>query len=145
MPGNTLGVRHGAYATLKLAPRAEQIAVGLRDAVPVRSPADDAAIDAAAMLLAQVERAHLVLSTRQGRELDAAVNGDTLGADERDDLRRLAQDARGWSNAALRYLDALGMTPRSRAALGLDIALGQRATLSLVELHRQAALEDDAA
>jgi hypothetical protein len=43
-------------------------------------------------------------------------------------------------NAIARDLEALGLTPRAAAALGLDVASTRR-QLSLIELHEQAAAE----
>ena len=120
--GNDTAVRHGARARLKLAPRAEQIAASLREVAPIASPADDATIDLLAMVLAQVERATLVLGAIQARELERVQSGGNLDPADRDDLRRLASDARSWTNTALRYFEALGLTPLSRAKLGLDVA-----------------------
>lgn len=119
--GNDAAVRHGAYSVLKLAPRAEQIATSLRESVPISSASDNATIDVLGFVLAQLERANLVLSHVQDDELSQIRNGK-LGAAQRDDLRRLAADARGWANTALRYSEALGLTPLSRARLGLDVA-----------------------
>ena len=82
----------------------------LREIVPDASPADAPTIEALALVLAQLERAHLVLAAAQDDDGD------------RDELRRLAQDARGWTNVALRYFEVLGLSPTSRARLGVDLA-----------------------
>lgn len=120
--GNEMAVTHGAYARLKLAPRAVKIADGLREVVPASSTADGVTIDALSLVLAQLERAHLVLATLQTREVERVQSGGRLESGERDDLRRLAQDARAWANVALRYLETLGLSPTSRARLGVDVA-----------------------
>jgi hypothetical protein len=131
---NDLAETHGAYAVLKLAPRAEEITAGLREIAPLRSPADGPALDALGLILAQLERAHIVLATHQMRELESMHAGDELKQTQRDDLRRLAADARGWANTALRYFEALGLSAASRARLGLDVARAQR-EMTVVELH----------
>ena len=64
-PGNDLAVKHGAYAKLKLAPRAAELADELREVVPVYSPAVEPAIAALSMVLAQLVFASLVLSSVQ--------------------------------------------------------------------------------
>lgn len=51
-------------------------------------------------------------------------------------LQRLREDMRGWVNAATRLLDALGMTPTSRARLGLDLVRTQESVV--VALQREA-------
>jgi len=131
--GNDLAVRHGAKAVVKLGPRASEIEEGLRAVVPVRSAADDATIAVLSMVLAQLERASAVLGARQAEELRAVQAGKRVDPAGRDDLRRLAQDARGWSNSALRYFEALGLTPTARARLGLDLA--RTRTLTVADLH----------
>jgi hypothetical protein len=55
-----------------------------------------------------------------------------LSVEERESLRRPAQDARGWSNTVLKFLGALGLTPTARARLGLDIAATRR-QLSVID------------
>ena len=52
------------------------------------------------------------------------------------DLSRLRQDLRAWIGLARRLANDLGLTPTSRAKLGLDIAATQR-TLSVIEYYQQ--------
>ena len=136
-PGNQLAARHGAYARLQLAPRAKEIAESLHDVVPVVSSCDAATIDVLGLVLAQLERAGAALAIVQAADVDRLVAGDDLGVDRRDDLRRLAADSRGWANVALRYFDALGLTPTSRARLGLDIARARDALADLADEGRR--------
>lgn len=128
-PGNDLAVKHGAYAKLKLAPRAAELADELREVVPVYSPADEPAIAALAMVLAQLELATLVLSNVQTCEIDRVREGRPETKRDSDELRRLRADAVAWANAARRYLNDLGLTPTSRVSLGLSIAQARGAAL----------------
>jgi hypothetical protein len=135
--GNSLAVKHGAYALLRLTPRAEELADELRELVPLASPFDSATIDALALVLAQLERASVFLSHVQGAELEHFRSGERLDKDERDDLRRLASDTRSWANTALRYAEALGLTPSARMKLGIDAAQAQDALAELAARGRE--------
>jgi hypothetical protein len=55
-------------------------------------------------------------------------------------LQPLRQDLHMWVSTARRLCTDLGLSPLSRARLGLDVALARRA-LGVVDLHRAAALE----
>lgn len=134
--GNGAAVRHGAYAVVRLTPRAEELAAELRRLVPLATPIDGPAIDALALVLAQLERAMLVLSTVQTREVAALTSGG-LDRDDRDDLRRLAADARGWANTARRYFDMLGLSPASRLRLGLDLVRVEDGIAQLIAEGRE--------
>lgn len=103
--GNEVSLTHGAYATVKLAPRAAELADWIRDAAPLYSDADEPAVLLCAMALARTEAAE--------QALEGASVVEKLS---------LSADARRWQVQALRVLDALGMTPTSRGRLGLDLA-----------------------
>jgi hypothetical protein len=126
-----------------LSPAADEIVEALADGAPVRDAAGDVpihdriAIEAAALLLIQVRRASAWLGT----------NGDT---DSRGNLRPEV-DALGRATERLfKALDRLGMTPASRARLGL--ALARTADLATAmsepdaerraELMREAGVDD---
>ena len=106
-PGHALSTRHGAYSSVRLAPRAVELEADLVRLVPTYTDSDGPAVALLATTLARVERA--------AQAVDDA-------ADDPDGPKRLEQDLRGWVNTAARLLDALGMTPTSRARLGLDLA-----------------------
>lgn len=133
-PGNSAAVTHGAYSTLLIGPRATEIADGLREIVPVSSPSDEPTIRLLAQTLARVERASAALdaadSTFGARPLGAYLIEDAVK------LQRLREDLRGWINTASRLANDLGLTPTSRARLGLDIAATRR-TLSLIEVYAE--------
>lgn len=110
-PGNELGLRHGAYAELRLAPRAAEIVEGLRGQVPARTEADEPTLWLLAQVLARIEAAHVWLA-----EQDLGIFR-TSGGELQPVLRALST----WENTAARLLDRLGCTPTSRAQLGLDL------------------------
>ncbi len=106
-PGHTLSVRHGAYATLYLRPRVEEIAIRLREALG--ESFDDRftpAIEAAALAAARVERA-------LGHVLSPDVSEEELGL-------KLDENARAWLRLYVQTLEALGLTPK----IGTDGAAG---------------------
>lgn len=124
--GNEVAVKHGALATLRLAPRAEEIANGIRELVPARSEADEPAIRLLAISLAQIEAAHAWVAER------GIV--DRKGKPE--PILKFMTTA---TNTAARLADRLGMTPAGRAQLGLDLAKGEAVRMTLTKL---AALAD---
>jgi hypothetical protein len=111
-PENQLAVKHGSYATVALGPRVDELADEIRDLVPVYTPSDEIALRLLCLALARQERAEAALA-----EADAS------------DATKLRQDALGWANAARRLLNDLGMTPSSRAKLGLNVARARGAAL----------------
>jgi len=117
--GNLRTLRHGGRATastLPVAETAEEIRQALADSAPVRAqdgglpPADEAAVEVAALALARVRRVTAWL--------DAFGYLDEKTGDVKPAVRYLEQATR----TAERLLSALGMTPTSRARLGLDLA-----------------------
>ena len=122
--GNGLALRHGAYSMLTQAPRAGEIADELREIVPTYSPADEPAVRLLALMLGRIELASAALD-----QLDETADAAKL--------QRLRQDALGWVNAARRLMNDLGMTPTSRARLGLDLV---RTEDTLVQLAAEGRL-----
>ena len=122
--GNRLGEKHGAYASLarlRADPRCAQIAGDIRASAPVYSPADEPVVPLLALVLLRVERAVAALAAvdtaaGEGRELGPYLVDDGGKHD------RLWQDLRGWVSTARYLCSDLGMTPTSRARLGLDLA-----------------------
>jgi hypothetical protein len=107
--GNDLALKHGAYSRLRLTEPAGETADVVRELVPIANDADEPMIQAFGYVLEQLRAA--------GKALEqASENG------RRDKLLRLSQDAQGWANVALRFAQALGLTPVARAGLGLDLA-----------------------
>ncbi len=122
-PGNKVGLKHGAYATLRLGPRVDELAEAIWELVPMRRPADELAVRTLALTLARIEAAYTAL--------ESALPGE---------LARLEADMRGWVNTERRLLNDLGLTPASRGRLGVDVAVARRAE-SLTSLHEEAARE----
>lgn len=116
--GNQLAVKHGAEALLRLQPRAEKIAAQLREIVPARSESDEPTIRLLSLVLARVETANLWL----------AENG--IFRNSRGDPQPVLKVLSTWENTAARLADRLGLTPTSRAALGLDLARAHDAGLA---------------
>jgi hypothetical protein len=127
-PGNDAAVKHGAHSKLRLEPRAAELAGELRELLdrqlgPATCEADDPTIALAALALAQVEAATLWL----------AEHGLV---DERGQPRGLLRHLGTMINTASRLCDRLGMTPTSRAALGLDVArTGEALRVHLAERY----------
>src|SRR3954447_10867331 len=91
-------LQHGCYSVLRLRGRAEKIREEVEPLLPLSSPADGPMLDVFAFLLAQVERASMVLGAAQLEEGEAIANGRPVPKGLRSDLVRLAADARGWAN-----------------------------------------------
>lgn len=124
-PGPALS--HGCYSVLRLRGRAQKIREEIAPLLPLASPADGPMVDTLAFLLAQLERASMVLGHAQLEEGEAIADGRPVPKELRSDLSRLAADARGWANSAARLADQLGLTPTSRARLGLDVVRARSA------------------
>src|SRR5438132_6230019 len=96
--GNDLSVRHSSYAVVQLAPRAQELAAEIRQVIPLYSPADEYAVAALALILAQLERASIALA--ESDEHFAKVPSMARYDARLDALARLRADARGWANTA---------------------------------------------
>lgn len=128
--GNVRALVHGGTArkaTLIAAGSwAERIYAELEDEAPLRAPDgglpahDRQAVELLASALARLQAVEAWLATRP------AVNEKGLPWPAEDTARRLRREVAG-------YLDALGMTPKSRAALGVDLIRAQ----GLAELWAQ--------
>jgi hypothetical protein len=108
-PANRHSLVHGGRSVVALEPRAAEIAVEVRELVPASSPADEPSIRLLALALAQVEAASVWL----------AEHGLV---DENGNARNLLKHLGTMMNTAARIADRLGMTPTSRARLGLDLS-----------------------
>ena len=115
-----------------LAARAAEHAAGLRDLVPGAIEADEIAVSSLALIVARIEAASHALAT---------LDGDDPSAQFRDNRgEKLRADAARWLRLALDYCTALGLTPSSRARLGIEVAEAQRAQREALDLAR---LDDD--
>lgn len=117
--GNTRAMRHGAYSAALVAdvtPEVRELMDALGGVAPVRDPdgglpdADVVAVERAARLLRRYRRIEAWLDLYG--ELDEKTG----------DVKPAARLAGELGTSLDRALDALGMTPTSRARLGLDLA-----------------------
>ncbi len=119
-PGNSVGVRHGAYAVLQLRPRALELADEIRVALgPTYSTRFELAIAASAAAAAQYEKAMVAL----------------LDADDPTDLKHLDERAARWAKLLFSALGQLGLTPLAASKLGLNVALGTDAAGRALARH----------
>jgi hypothetical protein len=116
-PGNRLAVRHGGYATIardRIDAKQRQVFDALSEDVPLRDargelPRHDAAqVALLADVLCRLDDLNAYLAARGYLDGKGKVRP---AAELAGRMRREASD----------YLDALGMTPKSRAKLGLDL------------------------
>lgn len=122
--GNALSLHHGAYAIVALGPRVEELADQIRELVPAYSPSDEITIRLLCLALARLERSS-----------DVAANVPI------EELGRLRQEERGWTNTARRLLNDLGMTPTARAGLGLALVQAKGEALRAHLANRRAGTE----
>lgn len=93
---------------IRLAPRAAEIADDLRQVVPTVSEADEPTIRLLALVLARVEVVNVWLDEHGLLKPNGAPQA-VLGV------------LSTWENTASRLCDRLGLTPTSRAQLGLHV------------------------
>ncbi|MEJ7785506.1 MAG: hypothetical protein WKF96_11935 [Solirubrobacteraceae bacterium] len=136
--GNQHRRTHGAYAAVavdRLDVKAREVFDALAADAPLRDggelpAADGAAVRLAAEVLCRLDSVGDYLARRGIEDAAGALREGVLDLERR--LRAEAAD----------HLDSLGMTPRSRARLGLDVA---RAGVDLAALWAEQAHEDDRA
>jgi hypothetical protein len=142
-PGNTVSVTHGCHSLKLLGPRAAEITAELREIVPCASPADEPTIQLLGLTLARLERGTIAL---QRLDEIADESGSALAAytsEEAAKFDRLREDTRSWVRLARSLCNDLGLTPTSRARLGLDVARAQESVV--VALQREARAREGAA
>lgn len=100
---------HGARSDLLIAPRAAELRDHLAGLIPAHTDSDAPAVTLLAWQLARIERANVWLDEH------GLLDGAGV---PRPVLRVLST----WENSASRLCDALGLTPTSRARLGLDLS-----------------------
>lgn len=116
--GHRPNLRHGAYAVIaadRLDAKAREVFAALAADAPLRAAgelpaADGAAVRLAADALCRLDGLHDYLARRGIEDAKGALRVVELDLERR--LRAEAAD----------HLDSLGMTPRARARLGLDVA-----------------------
>jgi hypothetical protein len=137
--GNELSTTHGAYSVVQLAPRAQEVADGIRAAMVREDLWRESfapAVSACAVVLVRLERGTAAL--QHAEELLEAEGASPLaaylGRDGSDTLGRLREDSRRWANAARGYLNDLGLTPTALARIARDTGIG-RATRASAALQ----------
>lgn len=110
-PGETRALTHGFTSVVTIAPKAEGIAATLRPLIPAYTTSDEPALTLLAWQLARIESANEYLA--EHGLLDAKGKPRPV-------LKILSTS----ENSAARLMDALGLTPTSRAKLGVDLAKG---------------------
>jgi len=128
-PGNGYARSHGAYARL-VADRLEAKVAEVFDALAADAPlrADDGGLPAHDATLVRLAASCLC----RIEDLEAHLRDHGI-LDAKGNVRPAVDLERRLRSEALGYLDALGMTPTSRARLGLDLTR----TASLAELMAQ--------
>lgn len=106
-PGRAL--THGFKSTVAIAPQAQAIADTLRELVPAYTASDEPALTLLAWQLARIEAANTYL----------AEHGLLDGKGRPRPVLKVLSTS---ENSAARLMDALGLTPTSRARLGVDLA-----------------------
>ena len=133
---NQAALRHGGYALVGIGKRGSEIADEIRPTLPAYSVADEPVLLLFSTTLARIERGTDALETV---DENSSPLGQYLGPNDgpnlAPDLARLRQDLRAWIGLARRLANDLGLTPTSRAKLGLDIAATQR-TLSVIDYYQ---------
>jgi hypothetical protein len=130
---NQLSRRHGGYSLVGISERAAEIADQVRPTLPAYSEADEPTLQLFSTTLARIERANRALD-----QVDEQAGEKVVGpylVEDATKLMRLREDLRAWIGLARRLANDLGLTPTSRAKLGLDVASAQRA-FSIVEYYR---------
>ena len=134
--GNQLARRHGGYSLGGIGERAAEIVDEIRPTLPAYSAADEPVLCLLGTTLARIERANRALDQVDDQAGDRPARIYLI--DDALKLARLRDDLRAWVGLARRLAADLGLTPTSRARLGLDIAAARR-TLSLIELYAEEA------
>lgn len=138
--------KSGAYSLVEIKGRAGEVATGLREIMELEGiyrPLFAPTVEACAIVLVRMERAAKAIEhvDELAANLEGAnvLTGYVSRTPELDDqLGNLRDDLRRWSALARGYLETLGMTPRSLAALTRDTGIGKqtRAQAALVELRQ---------
>jgi hypothetical protein len=133
--GNDLPVTHGAYLNpLKLEGRTAEIADEIRPTLPSYGPADEPILRLLALTLTRIERA---ASALERVDQNSASDLGPYVFQDAQKFAALRADLRGWINTARNLANDLGMTPTSRAKLGLDLVRVEDALASLIATGRE--------
>lgn len=131
--GHELSTKHGAYSVVGIQGRAREVAEQIAAAMvreDLYRPSFQAAIEACSVVLVRLERAHAAMA-KADEALDATAPLAGYAGGEADALARLRYDAAKWAGQARQYLNDLGLTPRSLAAISRDTGIGRSARASV--------------
>ncbi len=127
---------HGAYSLVEIQGRAAEVADGIAAALREEQLWRESfrpTVDACAIVLVRLERANAALM-----QMDEVTENPLTAYLDRDGdpFQKLRGDARSWANVARGYLNDLGLTPRSLAAIARDTGLARssRASAALTAL-----------
>jgi hypothetical protein len=123
-PGNQRAVTHGAYAMLRLAPRAAEIGEELRAILPAPADSDEITVRLLALTLAKIEAG------------EAWIAEHGLFRNQKGDPWPVAGDLNRWANTAHALAKSLGLTTLARAGLNLDHARTAEIAADLAEGRR---------
>ncbi len=124
-PGNTAAKKRGAWvseARLLRDPRVAEIAAETRSSMPWYMPADEPTVLLFSCTLTRVERAYAAIE-----RVDAATAQplSEYVSERAPQLAELRRDLRGWIRLAASLANDLGLSPRSRLAMGVDAVHGE--------------------
>jgi Phage terminase, small subunit len=129
--GNQLAVTHGAYSPAVLRAKVDELADEISSIVPASNEADQPTIRLLALALARIEAAHDWLQSQP----------HGLFRDGKGTPQPILKQLSTWENSAARLCDRLGLTPVSRASLGLDLVRTEAVARGRVDLSRLDAAE----
>ena len=126
-PGHRYALDHGSYSNVEIVGDVRELVEALYPLLPAPHEADVVLVEALATALVRKRRAEA--------ELDRADRAGNLAEKE-----SLSRDMRGWVGVVMRACERLGLSPTSRAELGLAHAQTARteaeALLAAVDLER---------
>jgi hypothetical protein len=131
-PGNALAVTHGARSSaLRLSSETHELVDLIRPHLPIASPGFEATLESYALVLVRVRRAAAAIDDIETALEDAGLSPSGLYLHARSEaLDKLRKDMRLWLASALRYADALGLTPSAQARIIRDGGIGKAAASS---------------
>lgn len=135
--GNRMSVSHGAHRPNLPARRVEAKADEIAEAVPVRGqdgrlhPSDHHAVRMLADVLVRIDLAEAHL---------AEVGMVNRKGEAHSLLRHISR----WENHALRLMHEMGMTPKARAELGVDLAKQRDLAREWADRRRPPAIDTEA-
>jgi hypothetical protein len=133
-PGNEAGFRHGSYVSpIRLQGRAQEIAEMVAATLPICEQSDLLMVSVLAMAAARAERAQEALDRVDDLASDPA---GPYVADRGQRFERLRADLDRWISRISRLSEQLGLSPRDKVRLGIDVARAHAISEAAVHLER---------